>query len=66
MENGYLLRRHIKRVCSLKLEDDEILHCGVCPFEDLIVDEDPDLIDKFRHKRQMIKEAHDKKRENRG
>lgn len=61
----YLIQQHIKKVCTPRLNDDSILECGVCPFEEFILEESPELILNFKLKRQLIREKHDDKRKNR-
>jgi hypothetical protein len=59
----YFLGRHITNVCDNMLDSDRIKHCGVCPFEDFIVEVRPDLVHKFKHKREMIEAALSEKRD---
>lgn len=58
----YLLRRHILKVCIPILNDDNILQCGACPFEELILDSSPELLGNFKHKRSLIHKVHEEKR----
>jgi hypothetical protein len=50
----YFLGRHITNVCENMLNSDRIKHCGVCPFEDVILEVRSELASKFKHKRRMI------------
>jgi len=58
----YLIRRHVENVCMEHLNDDSITYCGTCPFEDVIIDENPSLRDNFKRKRRIIEEQHDANR----
>jgi len=49
----YILRQHIKKLCSKNLKNDRVRCCATCPFEDIIVDERPDLQELFIAKRSL-------------
>lgn len=53
MADKYILRQHIKKVCIPNLKNEEVVCCGICPFEDEILEERPDLRDYFVGKRSL-------------
>jgi hypothetical protein len=61
MASEYMLRRHIKNVCAPTLKDNSELKCALCPFEDLILEEEPQLSLMFKMKRHLTREAHEAK-----
>ena len=47
----YTLEQHVKHTCLVNLKDPNSKFCGRCPFEEIIIEEFPDLKCMFVDKR---------------
>ena len=53
----YILKQHVHKWCTVQLNDDSVLQCGKCPFEEQILAVAPHLSMHFKLKRQLIMES---------